>query len=160
MAAPSRNSIVVGIDGSQCSEQALQWAITEAKMSGRELNLVHTWDWTSDVQMLPIGPAATDDARRIGRAALDRGVAEAKEQDVPVTTHLLQGSPADELVKLASAAAMLVVGNHGRRTLSTAILGSVSKGCVKNATCPVVVVPFAHGKPGQDTPGRLLASRR
>ncbi len=69
MATPSGNSIVVGIDGSECSENAFRWAIAEAKMTGRQLSLVRAWDWSSDVQLLPIG-SAEPGARRMGRAAL------------------------------------------------------------------------------------------
>lgn len=160
MPAPSGNSIVVGLDGSECSGQALRWAIDEARMTGRELSIVHVWDWFSDVQLLPMGSGPTLDAHRMGRALLDRAAAEAKRQDVAVRTHLRRGSPSEELTNLAAKAAMLVVGSHGRRPLSSALLGSVSKGCVRHASCPVVVIPHVQEAPESESATADLASRR
>ncbi|MBO0694104.1 MAG: universal stress protein [Acidimicrobiaceae bacterium] len=39
------NTIVVGVDGSTCGEEALRYAIAEADVSGRRLLIVHAWSW-------------------------------------------------------------------------------------------------------------------
>jgi nucleotide-binding universal stress UspA family protein len=133
--------IVVGIDGSQCSDGALRWAITEARRSDRPLLLVHVWHWRTDAVASPMSLVGTPDARKAGRNLLSRAVGQARRQGVSATTRLLEGTAANTLTKAAAGAAMLVVGSHGHRGLSRAFLGSVSTGCVRHATCPVVVIP-------------------
>jgi nucleotide-binding universal stress UspA family protein len=62
------------------------------------------------------------------------------ESSVPVTTSVVQGYPARELLRAAEGADLLVVGSRGHGELSGMLLGSVSLHCVTHATCPVVVV--------------------
>jgi nucleotide-binding universal stress UspA family protein len=139
--ASMAETIVVGIDGSECSDQALRWAIIEARKSDRPLLLVHVWHWRTDVVASPMSLVGAPDARRAGRSHLSRGGAEARRQGVHATTRLLEGATASTLAKAAEGAAMLVVGSHGYRRLSKTFLGSVSTGCVRRATCPVVIIP-------------------
>jgi nucleotide-binding universal stress UspA family protein len=82
------------------------------------------------------------DARTGGRRLLSRSAATVKRHDVAVTTRVMEGSPAAVLAEVSQGAAMLVVGAHGHRGLTRALLGSVSKGCLQKAHCPVVVVPL------------------
>jgi nucleotide-binding universal stress UspA family protein len=139
--AAMTETIVVGIDGSECSNQALRWAIMEARRSDRPLLLVHVWHWRTDAIASPMSLVGAPDARRAGRSQLSRAVAEARRQGVSATTRLLEGAAAITLARAADGAAMLVVGSHGYRRLSQTFLGSVSTGCVRRATCPVVVIP-------------------
>jgi nucleotide-binding universal stress UspA family protein len=141
MVASMASTIVVGIDGSPGSDRALHWAISEARASDRPLLLVHVWHWHTDIVASPMSLVGTSDARKAGRHLLGRAVAQARQQGVTATGRLLEGAAAKTLVKAANEAAMLVVGSHGYRGLSKAFLGSVSTGCVRQAHCPVVVIP-------------------
>jgi nucleotide-binding universal stress UspA family protein len=141
MVAPMAKTIVVGIDGSQCSDRALHWAITEARATDRPLLLVHVWHWHTDVVASPMSLVGASDARNAGRHLLSRALTQARRQGVTATGRLLEGAAAKTLVKAAEGAAMLVVGSHGHRGLSRAFVGSVSTGCVRQAHCPVVVIP-------------------
>jgi nucleotide-binding universal stress UspA family protein len=134
-------TIVVGIDGSGCSDQALQWAIAEARASDRPLLLINVWHWRTDVVASPMSLVGAPDARKAGRRLLGRALAQARRQGVTATGRLLEGTAAKTLAHAADGAAMLVVGSHGYRGLSRAFLGSVSTGCVRQAHCPVVVIP-------------------
>jgi nucleotide-binding universal stress UspA family protein len=136
------DTIVVGLDGSHYSERALAWAITEAQRSGRHLLLVHTWTWTDDIMATEGATSGGSNAQKTGHALLSGAADQARKQGVAATTRLVEGSPPAELiVKLASDAAMLVVGSHGRGRIGKAFLGSVSRGSAEHATCPVVIVP-------------------
>jgi nucleotide-binding universal stress UspA family protein len=141
MVAPIGETIVVGIDGSECSEQALQWAINEAHTSDRTLVLVHVWHWRNDALASPMSLVGAPDARKAGRHLLDRAAAQARRHGVPVTTRLLEGAAPITLAKAAEGAAMLVVGSHGHRGMTKVLFGSVSRGCIQHARCPVVVMP-------------------
>jgi nucleotide-binding universal stress UspA family protein len=134
------NTIVVGIDGSECSHWALTWAIGEAKRSGRWLLVVNVWHWTSDVINSPMSIVGTPDSREAGLRLLRMASARAKTLGVTAIGRLVEGSPSSTLSGAADGAAMLVVGAHGHRGVSRALLGSVGQGCLRHARCPVVVI--------------------
>ncbi len=140
MASPLADVIVVGVDGSEHSEWALDWAIEEAARTGRTLRLVHAWHWTADAMSIPAREHHGHGARHRGRELLDRCAAHAGRR-VTTTTHLVEGSAADALIHAADGAAMLVVGSHGWGFLRRTLLGSVSEECVARASCPVVIIP-------------------
>jgi nucleotide-binding universal stress UspA family protein len=134
------NTIVVGIDGSECSHHALTWALAEAKTSDRWLLLVNVWHWSSDVVNSPMSLVGAPDSRKAGHRLLHAASARAKTHGVTAVTRLVEGSPASALAEVAEGAAMLVVGAHGHRGVTRALVGSVSRGCLRHARCPVVVV--------------------
>lgn len=133
------NRIVVGVDGSPLSVEALRWAIGHADALGATVQAVTGYDipWT-----ILLTPTYTDeDYTRDAREALDRSVAEAIDpaSGVEVEKLLIQERPALALTHLAEGAALLVVGSHGRGELPGMHLGSVSGYCVHHAPCPVLV---------------------
>jgi nucleotide-binding universal stress UspA family protein len=143
--------VVVGIDGSEASALALEWAYREAACRGVHLDVVHAFDVVTVVA--PFGPAAV-----VGRADLEKAAYELLEDAVAVVAADADARPRSvELVASASAAApallaaadgadLLVVGSRGRSTFRTVVAGSVAQHCARRATCPVVVV-----RPGQGT---------
>jgi len=135
------DTIVVGVDHSECSQEALRWAVDEAHLSGRRLLLVHVWQWGGDAIVAPLAPVGLPEQAESGRSLLRHHAQEIRAKGIEVTTKLLEGSPVAALVEAAQGAEMLVVGSHGRNTFATALMGSVSKACVHRAACPVVVVP-------------------
>ena len=141
MVAPIAQTIVVGIDGSECSEQALRWAIEEARASDRTLLLVHVWHWRNDALASPMSLVGAPDARKAGRHLLTRAAAQARHHGIAVSTRLLEGAAPTTLAKAADGAAMLVVGSHSHRSRTKVLFGSVSRGCIQHARCPVVVMP-------------------
>jgi nucleotide-binding universal stress UspA family protein len=144
-------AIVVGVDGSDASYEALRWAADEARLRFSPLLAVYAWSF---VPPQPIGDPgmlampAGDLAGQIGaendaaRISLDSIVAEAlgSEPGVEVERKLVEGDAGDALVAESASAELLVVGSHGRSGLKAALLGSVSRHVVSHAACPVVVV--------------------
>jgi nucleotide-binding universal stress UspA family protein len=65
-----------------------------------------------------------------------------KAANVDCELHLLQGHPADEIVRLASGhmVDLIVVGTHGRTGLTRVLVGSVAESIMRHAKCPVLVV--------------------
>jgi nucleotide-binding universal stress UspA family protein len=78
------DTIVVGLDGSQCSDRALEWAIVEAQRSGRQLVLVHAWHWSDDLMSEAKGPAGGSNVRKAGHVLLDRAAVQTRRQAVAV----------------------------------------------------------------------------
>jgi len=143
--------IVVGIDGSEASSEALRWAAEEARLRSAPLVAVYAWSFVppqpiGDPGMLavPAGdlPGQLDAERAVAEGALESAVSEAlgAEPDVSVERRLVEGDAGDVLVGESESAELVVVGSHGRTGIRAALLGSVSRHVVNHAACPVVVV--------------------
>jgi nucleotide-binding universal stress UspA family protein len=134
--------IVVGIDASDPSLDALRWALDEARLRGAELELVHAFPRPELVGMTMVVTLPSDDELR---AASEQVLAEALERvggagDVPVTRRVETGGPAAVLVEAAEDADLLVVGARGLGGFKGLLLGSVTQQVIAHAPCPVVVI--------------------
>lgn len=130
--------VIVGIDGSACSQAALRWAADYAKATEASITLVTAWHWPMSYGT-PIAYEGFDpeeDARKLVEAA----AADVSVDQGRVATVVEQGQPGDVLVRAAKSGDLLVIGSRGHGVLAGALLGSTSAYCVHHATCPVVVV--------------------
>ena len=140
-----RDRIVVGVDGSPSSEEALAWAAREAYLRGLRLDVVHAWTMP-EVTCQDSGPSLGDpDAlQRASRALLEdmvQGLGDERDGGPPdLMLHSVAGPAAQALVQRAAHAELLVVGARGLSGLRAALLGSVSRQCAHHAPCPTVVV--------------------
>lgn len=135
--------LTIGIDGSQPAEAALEWGLAEALRRSLTVQLVAVWSTPVTVA----GPASSIaiptmviSARTAARHTVERALKAAADAGVEATSEVLDGNPADLLVKLSAAADQLVVGAHGRSALARGLLGSVSTAAVHHAASPVTVV--------------------
>ena len=133
--------IVVGVDGSNSSRQALRWAATEAEQTGAELQVVMTWHNPYPDMWIPHDPSGTQPLELIRRALerIVKGVL-GDHPAVTVETSAIEGPAARVLVETAKGADLLVVGSRGLSEFVEILLGSVTLHCVAHAPCPVVVV--------------------
>ncbi|MFF9482770.1 universal stress protein [Streptomyces sp. NPDC014733] len=144
--------IVVGVDGSESSQEALRWAVRQAELTGSTLTAVTAWEY-------PPGSIGRIDEPRELRTSLeqaaDRGLSDAVRRAVRpgagprVETVVAYGTAAAVLLDAARGADLLVVGSRGHGGFSGALLGSVSRHCTAHAPCPVVVVR-GTGQPAQE----------
>ena len=133
--------IVVGVDGSPSSMAALRWSILQAELTGCAVEAVTAWRFPSSYGFAPVTDRAADfegDARKILADALND--VSSVEPDVVVRSSVVEGHPAEVLVRAARRADMLVVGSRGHGGFTGALLGSVSQYCVHHAPCPVLVI--------------------
>ena len=141
------NRIVVGVDGSDSSKHALQWAYEEAAHHDSSLTVVTVWH----VPPLPMSPgygSPTPEGyggqpQQEALALLDRLTAELVPRDpaVKVQTSVEEGrSPVKVLIERSREADLLVVGSRGLGGFAGMLLGSVSQHLVAHADCPVVVI--------------------
>lgn len=137
--------IVVGVDGSDASKDALRWAGRQAEMTGASLEVIMSCSIPMAVYSAPYPiPAVVDiDA---SRASLDRIVGEVLGEDPPykVSTTVVEGPAPVALVDAAEHAELLVVGSRGHSALVGVLLGSVSEHCIAHAACPVAVIRHRH----------------
>jgi nucleotide-binding universal stress UspA family protein len=133
--------IIVGVDGSPASVQALRWALDQAELTGARVEAVCAWEGArsrgASGQVYP-----DDDPAESAAVALSEAIGEAVtgRDAVEVAHRLIQGRAADVLVEAAESADLLVMGNRGRGRFTGALLGSVTQDCVHHAPCPVVVI--------------------
>jgi nucleotide-binding universal stress UspA family protein len=142
---PSIQRIVVATDFSEPAEAALEQALDLAKQLGAAVTVVHSYE--IPIYGFPDGVlvAPADVASRISSAAqasLDGIVARNKDRGVTMTTSLRMGAPWDEINALAleEKADLIVIGTHGRRGLSRALMGSVAERVMRTAVKPLLVV--------------------
>jgi nucleotide-binding universal stress UspA family protein len=149
-------TIVVGVDGSAASLEALRWAADEARLRGARLVALHAWVFVPAAPIgdpgmiaIPAGDLAgqLEAETEAARAELADSIARVlgPEPDVEVEARLTENDAAEALVAESESADLVVVGSHGRSGLRAAILGSVSRTVVDHAHCPVVVVRSRDG---------------
>jgi nucleotide-binding universal stress UspA family protein len=134
--------VVVGIDGSEQSRRALDWALTYAAGCSAAVQAIMTVS-TKD---LP-DPA---DRLRAAESTLLSMVAAARRArpDAPVVSaEVIDGDPAVVLVDATRGAELVVLGSHGMSKISNPVLGSVSLACIRLGSCPVLVIPAGRPEP-------------
>ncbi|ELB94734.1 universal stress protein [Rhodococcus opacus] len=141
-AAPDTRPIVVGVDGSQVSEKAVEEAFALASAFGVGLDVVHAWSGEKQHGLAHASKYVDWTAYEEGeKAIVSECLAGIRDEypDVPVNAVTTQGVSADVLLRHATRAQLLVVGSHGRGKVLGALLGSVSQNLVHHAPCPVLV---------------------
>ena len=144
-------TIVVGVDGSPPAQEALRFAVEEARLRDARIVAVHAWTYVAPAPVGEPGLMAAASADYPGYLEAERATAEAELRaaiedapsglrDVELEERLLEGDAGEVLVAEAADADLLVVGSRGRGDLAAAVLGSVSRHVVHHAACPVVVV--------------------
>ena len=148
--AGSRRRIVVGIDGSDESRSALEWAVGEARLRDASVLAIHAYmipPLLMAAEPVPAAPPAIPDADLVerlekgARALVDEELGRVDDDKVEVEGRVVSGAAADALLQAARDADLLVVGTRGRGGFSGLLLGSVSQQLPPHAPCPVVVVP-------------------
>jgi nucleotide-binding universal stress UspA family protein len=136
--------IVVGVDGSASSRDAIRWAVKEARARKTGVRAVYAWQLPIVIGFAYIPPEVLDpkELARCAKQVVDAAVAEAvaARDGVEIESVALEGVAAETLVKECAEADMLVVGSRGRGGFSGLLLGSVGQQCVHHAACPVVIV--------------------
>lgn len=132
--------IVVGIDGSPASIDALEWAGRQAHLTNATLDVIMTWNWPTNAgwtMYLPEGYDPSEGMSEILSKAADD--LRTKFPGIEVTPRVVQGHPAEILVEASKGADLLVVGSRGHGEFVGMLIGSVSEYCATNARCPVLV---------------------
>lgn len=146
--------VVVGLDGSEQSEQALAYAVDEAVTRGVELRAVYAWSMFGVFDMFDIGPFKPDFYPPEAQEKATRLVAEAtagwadRYPDLRVANravHVVE--PVSALLHESRDAGLIVLGSRGRGGFLGLRLGSTVDGVIRQARCPVAVVHGAYSTP-------------
>lgn len=135
--------VVVGVDGSEPSRQALRWARSVAQSSGSDIEVIATWAMPVTAGGLGWADVPMDwDRSQETAGMLDQVLAEVFGADQPqnLRTSVTHGFASQTLLEASKGAYMVVVGNRGHGGLTGMLLGSVSAACTERAACPVLVI--------------------
>lgn len=154
------NKVVVGVDGSDQSQAALEWAAAEAVRRGVSLHIVHALGMPLIVSAYG-GPQRFQPTSEISGQA-DAVVTSAREKAAELqpslkveTVTALEEAPL-ALIRQSHPHDLIVVGSRGLGSVAALFVGSVSVRVAAQAPCPVVVVPSENGKPTRTKLGRVV----
>jgi nucleotide-binding universal stress UspA family protein len=143
------NEIVVGVDGSEESRAALDWAVEEGRLRQAPVLAIHAWE-------VPMVPAPTGlvppsvevvgdltELREDAASLVEMMVREiaGDAADVEIRPLTVEDKPVRALLDAAERndAQMIVVGSRGHGGFVSLLIGSTSDQVARHATCPVVV---------------------
>lgn len=135
---PRNAPVLLGTDGSPASELATEIAFDEASRRRVDLVAIHAWSDAALVEVFEIDwPAVEGEAER----SLAESLAGWQERYPDVTVHRLiaQDRAARHLIDKSETAQLVVVGSHGRGSLSRMLLGSVSNAVLHSVRVPIIV---------------------
>lgn len=132
--------IVVGVDGSASSLDALRRAAALAQALDAPLRVVTIWDYPAILE----GGYSMEGWSPEGNAQeiLSDALLETFDGAPPagLTSAIRQGSTTTTLLDESSRAQMLVLGSRGQGGFASLLLGSISANCAQHAHCPVLIV--------------------
>ena len=144
----SAGPIVVGVDASPYSRAALRWAVEEAVRRDCPVRALMVWHTEPILAagrptIMGLATQLPGEAGPQYRRLLEDAVHDVLgERDAPrVDAELVRGGSPEVLVQASAGAQLLVLGSRGHGRLAGAVLGSVAQYCIRNAACPVVVIP-------------------
>ena len=134
--------IVVGVDGSEGSQKALQWAIEEAGRRDATVEALHAWEPRLTAGLYSGAVFTEESVQEAGEKVLDDTIAAADPAgSTKVERRCVTAQPAAALIEAGKDADLLVVGSRGIGGFYRLLIGSVSSQVAHHAPCPVVVVP-------------------
>jgi nucleotide-binding universal stress UspA family protein len=137
--------MVVGVDGSGSSRQALAWAVKHAAQDHEPLTVLTVHEvaasaWTGNPIIYGEDRAEEEKAQQAAQEAVDKAINELGVRPDSVTVRAISGRPAQALVEASHDADLVVVGSRGAGGFSALLTGSVTSQVVSHSACPVVVV--------------------
>jgi nucleotide-binding universal stress UspA family protein len=142
---PEKGKILVPVDGSESSNQALSYAIDLAIRYSARIKLVHVAPYTTIFTgVTTTTTTVLTDSMLVqnGKQVLSDCLREVEKIGVKASTQLLRGHPGMKIVQYAKDEGfnLIVMGNRGLSGISRFVMGSVSHYVVDHAQCPVTIV--------------------
>lgn len=141
------SGIIVGTDGSSHSQEAVEWAMREAAIRQAPVTVMIVFQaaagsWGGKPSY-PEGDEPARKARAVAQEQADKALSKLATPPPEVEVRAVHGIPADELIKAAQDADMLVVAARGSGGFTRLLLGAVATQLSHHARCPLVILPVA-----------------
>lgn len=144
-AVPQTGPVIVGVDGSDSSEEAIAWAFDEASRRRASLIAVHSWMFYATTTS-PFPTSLSNARARSAQSAQEHELIaerlagwQEKYPDVHVQRVTEMGRPADDLLDMARHAQLVVIGCRGHGEMTGVWFDSVTRTLIHRAECPVLV---------------------
>ncbi|MDI6885104.1 MAG: universal stress protein [archaeon] len=137
--------IIVPIDGSEAAKRAAKKALALAQLSDIRIVAMHVIN-VPDLPSLDAYPGALryqemyELIQKGGQSYLDEIEELGNQMGVRVSKKLVEGHPAEEIIKVAREDDLIVMGSKGRTGLDRLLMGSVAENVARHASCPVMIV--------------------
>ena len=134
--------IVVGVDGSESSKQALRWAASLARATSATIDAIMTWEVPVTIALAYLPPEVDlgSDTEKWLEQTVDEVFGHERPAGLQTIVHT--SSAARALIDASKNAQLVIVGSRGHGGFAGMMLGSVSAAVAEHAACPVLVV---HG---------------
>lgn len=139
--------VLITVDGSNCSEAALEHGLKLAHGEQAEVRIIHIVDTQSLYTFEGVDVGRIETAwRQAGQEVLDRAVAQARQVGVAVVSSALLETVGRRIPSVVVAEAerwsadLIVLGTHGRHGIDRLLLGSVAEGVVRTTPVPVLLI--------------------
>ena len=134
--------VLVGVDDSDLSSLAVDFAFAHAALHGMGVVAVHAYQRTTVAPPVASSVPASDAQHEVRARMLTEAMAGYRDKylDVPVQEKLVHGRPAAVLVAESAGAALTVVGSRGRGGFTGLLLGSTSQAVLHHASSPVAII--------------------
>jgi nucleotide-binding universal stress UspA family protein len=137
--------ILIATDGSDSAHEAVEFGLELADEQGAWAHVVHV---APLVDVMPysnfgfVAPSLPHEFDERDYEPLQKAVELAEEKGIRIETTLLKGKPADEIVAYADSidADLIVVGSRGHSAFTSALIGGVSRGVLRESRRPVLIV--------------------
>lgn len=154
----SYDRLLVPVDGSDASERASAHALAIARLTDATVDFLHVVERGGGLRS-SVNATDADTGGERGRSILAAAERLAEDAAVDVTTELVEGRPADEILDYAAerGSQLVAMGRSGSSGVAGGLLGGVADKVIRAGELPVLVVPRGDGaEPGSTTYGRLL----
>ncbi|GAB2924742.1 hypothetical protein GCM10027203_25580 [Nonomuraea fastidiosa] len=137
---PGVGCVLVGYDESPGSEQALRWAVQEARLRGRPVVVCHAWHWPYALR--PVSRTLLAEVEQVAAGVVEEGVRRARALGGPLDVRplLVKRPAAAVLLEAAHEAELVVLGSRGVGGFEDLRVGSAAVQVPAHSPAPVIVV--------------------
>jgi nucleotide-binding universal stress UspA family protein len=143
MFRPQFKKILVPTDFSECSQAAVEYAVSLAKAFKGELSIFHVMEpMVYELDFSFVQPAGFPDLKDRLSESLNKKLAPIQAEGISAEGFIFSGEPSVEIIKFANSrqADLIVMGTRGRTGLAHVLLGSAAERVIQQAPCPVLAI--------------------
>ena len=141
-------TIVVGYDGSDSANRALEFAAARAKSQGASITVAHVLEWSPYTFLTPQEieerhARRTEELKRAEDTIVNSVLARLSDDGIEAVADIKYGHIADTICAIAkdSGASQVVIGRTGHSSLTSRLFGSVAGTLAQASPVPVTIVP-------------------
>ncbi|HHO56701.1 MAG TPA: universal stress protein [Trueperaceae bacterium] len=139
-------NILIPVDGSKCSQQALDHGLKLAKSVGASISLLHILEDPLTIayslpETVSYRPELYAELKTAALVVLEQAEQQTKAQGIDCISNLISDvNPAHAILEASKDADLIIMGTHGRKGLDRVVFGSVTEGVLRRTNTPVLIL--------------------